>query len=174
MTIAFAMMESSFTLFAEHVHGLDARTVGRMFGVAGITMIIVQGTLIGKLVRRYGEARLVPAGIVILTFGLFLLPLADPPWAMVAVFVVIAVGQGIASPSLNSLISQGTAESEQGFVLGTNQSMSALARTIGPSVAGWLYLGGPAWPFYTSAIILGLSVFIAQKAVRQSTKLASH
>ena len=47
MTIAFAMMESSFTLFAEHVRGLDARTVGRMFGIAGITMILVQGGLIG-------------------------------------------------------------------------------------------------------------------------------
>ena len=173
MTIAFAMMESSFTLFAEHVRGLDAQTVGRMFGIAGITMILIQGGLIGRLVKRFGEARLVPIGIGILTVGLFLLPLAPPPGAMVAVFVIIAIGQGIASPSLNSLISQRTPASEQGFVLGTNQSMSALARTIGPAVAGWIYLGGPAWPFYASASILGLSIFLAQKAVRQSAEVAS-
>ena len=173
MTIAFAMMESSFTLFAEHVRGLDARTVGRMFGIAGITMILVQGTLIGRLVKRYGEGRLVPLGIAILTVGLFLLPLAPPPGAMVAVFVLIAIGQGIASPSLNSLISQRTGASEQGFVLGTNQSMSALARTIGPAFAGWIYLGGPAWPFYTSTVILGLSIFIARKAVSETNESAS-
>ena len=86
---------------------------------------------------------------------------------------LIAVGQGIASPSLNSLISQRTKASEQGFVLGTNQSMSALARTIGPAMAGWIYLGGPAWPFYVSTAILGLSIFIARKAVSQTHDIAS-
>lgn len=173
MTIAFAIMESSFTLFAEHVHSLDARVVGRMFGVAGITMIIVQGGLIGRLVKRFGEAPLVPAGVSILALGLFMLPHADPPWAMVAVFMMIAVGQGLASPSLNSLISQGASESEQGFVLGTNQSMSALARTIGPTAAGWIYLGGPAWPFYVSAGLLAASILLAKNAVRGIGKVAS-
>jgi DHA1 family tetracycline resistance protein-like MFS transporter len=172
MTIAFAIMESSFTLFAEHVHDLDARAVGRMFGVAGITMIIVQGGLIRHLVKRFGEGPLVPMGISILSIGLLALPHADPPWAMVGVFMVIAVGQGIASPSLNSLISQGAAPSEQGFVLGTNQSMSALARVLGPTAAGWLYLGGPAWPFYVSGAILGASVFLASRAVKQSQPIA--
>ena len=173
MTMAFAIMESSFTLFAEHVHALDARAVGRMFGIAGITMIIVQGGLIGRLVKRFGEAKLVPAGVAILGAGLFMLPHADPPWAMVAVFMILAVGQGIASPSLNSLISQGAAESEQGFVLGTNQSMSALARAVGPTLAGWLYLTGPAWPFYASGCILAVSILIAVKAIQQTKRVAS-
>ena len=173
MTVAFAIMESSFTLFAEHVHGLDARAVGRMFGIAGITMIIVQGGLIGRLVKRFGEANLVPAGVIILAVGLFMLPHADPPWAMVAVFMLLAVGQGIASPSLNSLISQGASEDEQGFVLGTNQSMSALARATGPTVAGWIYLGAPAWPFYASGCILAVSIIVAIKAVQQTKMVAS-
>ena len=172
MTVAFAIMESSFTLFAEHVHGLNARAVGRMFGVAGITMIIVQGGLIRHLVKRFGEAPLVPIGVGILSIGLLALPHAAPPYAMVGVFMVIAVGQGIASPSLNSLISQGAAPSEQGFVLGTNQSMSALARVLGPAAAGWIYLGAPAWPFYVSGAILGASVFLARKAVQNTHSLA--
>ena len=107
--------------------------------------------------KRFGEAQLVPVGIGILTVGLFLLPLAPPPGAMVAVFMLIAVGQGIASPSLNSLISQRTKDSEQGFVLGTNQSMSALARTIGPAWLDgftWVVQHGhftPAPPYWASA-----------------------
>ena len=167
MTVAFAIMESSFTLFAEHVRELDARMVGRMFGVAGLTMIFVQGGIIGRLVKRFGEGPLIPVGIGLLAIGLFALPLAPPVGAMTAVFMLMAVGQGLASPSLHSLISRGTSEDEQGFVLGTNQSMSALARAVGPSLAGWIYLGGPSWPFYTSGTILAFSVFLGVAAVKQ-------
>ena len=135
-TVAFAIMESTFTLFAEHVRGLDPAGVGRMFGVAGLVMILVQGGAIRPLVKRYGETGLLPTGLAILVVGLALLPFAPPFLWMVLVFVIIAIGQGIASPSLNSLISRGTSEAEQGLVLGTNQSMSALARAIGPTLGG--------------------------------------
>jgi len=173
MTIAFAMMESSFTLFAEHVRDLNAREVGRMFGIAGLTMILVQGGLIGRLVKRFGETRLVPVGIALLAISLAVLPYAPPPGAMVGVFVVMSVGHGIASPSLHSLISKGTSPDEQGFVLGTNQSMSALARAVGPSVSGWLYLVKPAAPFFASAAILGGAVLLALKAVGQHQRRAN-
>ncbi len=174
MTIAFAIMESTFTLFAEHVRDLHAVEVGRMFGVAGLVMIVVQGGLVGRLVKAFGEARLVPAGLVLLVMGLAMLPFAPPPGPMVCVFAIIAVGQGIASPSLHSLISRGTSPDEQGFVLGTNQSMSALARAVGPTMGGAIYLSGPAHPFLLSALILALSVPLGVGAVArwQRTKAA--
>jgi len=168
LTVAFAMMESTFTLFAEHVRGLDAPEVGRMFGVAGVVMILVQGGLIRPLVRRFGEGPLVPLGIGMLALGLAVLPFAPPVGAMVAVFVWIAIGNGISSPSLQALISKGTSDEEQGFVLGTNQSMSALARTVGPTIGGLLYSGlGPATPFLAAGAVLGLSVLLAFAALRQ-------
>jgi len=173
MTFAFAIMESSFTLFAEHVRDLDARSVGRMFGVAGLTMIAVQGGLIGRLVKRFGEATLVPLGVGLLSLGLLLLPFAPPPTAMVLVFMLMAVGQGIASPSLHSLISKGAQPNEQGFVLGTNQSMSALARAVGPTMAGWLYIGGSTWPFFVSGGILAAAVPLAWAAAKQPSKASA-
>ena len=41
-----------------------------MFGVAGLTMILVQGGIIGRLVKRFGEAALVPVGIGLLSLSL--------------------------------------------------------------------------------------------------------
>ena len=38
-TAAFAMMESSFTLYAEHTWKLDAMGVGRMFSVSGLITV---------------------------------------------------------------------------------------------------------------------------------------
>jgi DHA1 family tetracycline resistance protein-like MFS transporter len=170
MTIAFAIMESSFTLFAEHVRDLGPILVGRMFGVAGLTMIIVQGGLIGRLVKRFGEAALVPVGVAILAIGLGLLPLAPPPGMMVAVFVLIAIGHGIASPSLHSLISRGTSDDEQGLVLGTNQSLSALARAVGPSMSGVMFTAAAALPFFASAGILAVCVPLSITAVRRRNR----
>ncbi len=162
MTVAFAMMESTFALFAEHARGLDAAHVGRMFGVAGVVTILVQGGLIGRLVKRFGERRLVPAGLGLLTAGLLLLPEAPPVLAMVAVFSLIAVGQGIATPSLQSLVSKGADDAEQGFVLGTNQSMAALARVVGPVIGGWCFtgLGEPA-PFLAAGGVLALAAVLS-------------
>ena len=171
LTMSFAMMESTFTLFAEHARGLDAPQVGRMFGVAGVVMILVQGGLIRPLVKRFGEGPLVPAGIAILAAGLALLPFAPPVGPMVGVFVVIAIGNGVSSPSLQALISKGTSPAEQGFVLGTNQSMSALARAIGPTLGGLLYTGlGPSSPFVASAGVLAVAVGLAVVAVRKHAR----
>lgn len=168
LTTAFGMMESTFTLFAEHQRSLTASQVGRMFGVAGVVMILVQGGLIGRLVKRFGEGTLVPAGLVLLAIGLALLPLAPPTVPMVAVFCLMAIGQGISNPSLQSLISRGTAEHEQGFVLGTNQSLSALARVVGPTVGGALYAGvGPSAPFWAGAVVVAASVGLAMLAIRR-------
>jgi predicted MFS family arabinose efflux permease len=169
------MMESTFTLFAEHQRQLTAAHVGRMFGVAGLVMIVVQGGLIGRLVRRFGEGALVPTGLIFLAIGLFLLPLAPPSFPMVSVFCIIAIGQGISNPSLQALISQGTAEDEQGFVLGTNQSLSALARAVGPTVGGALYAGvGPSAPFWAGSVVVAASVGLAVVAIRRrSSALAS-
>ena len=142
-----------------------------MFGVAGVVMILVQGGLIRPLVKRFGEGPLVPIGIGILAVGLALLPFAPPVGPMVAVFVWIAIGNGISSPSLQALISQGTSPAEQGFVLGTNQSMSALARAIGPTIGGLLYTGlGPSSPFLGAAAVLAVAVILAVAAVRQRTR----
>ena len=167
LTLAFAMMESTFSLFAEHARGLDAPAIGRMFGVAGLVMIFIQGGLIGPLVRAFGERRLVPLGVALLAGALALLPLAPPVLPMVIVFVVIAIGQGITNPSLQGLISRGTSEDEQGFVLGTNQSMSALARALGPIVGGLAFTGfSPGAPFFLSAGVVALAVPLAVLAVR--------
>jgi len=168
LTMDFGMMESTFTLFAEHQRHLTASSVGRMFGVAGVVMILVQAGLIRRLVKRFGEASLVPAGLVLLAVGLTLLPLAHPTLPMVSVFCLMAVGQGISNPSLQSLISRGTAEHEQGFVLGTNQSLSALARVVGPTAGGALYAGvGPSAPFRVGAAVVAGSVGLTVLAIRR-------
>ncbi|MCB9759651.1 MAG: MFS transporter [Alphaproteobacteria bacterium] len=162
MTFAFSMMEATFSLFEEHRYGLTARDVGRVLGLIGVVGIVVQGGLIGRLTRRFGELRLVRVGITGLALTLVLLPFA-PPWApLLAVCGLLAVFQGLLQPSSQALISKRTSAEEQGFVLGTNQSLSALARATAPTLGGLLFakvaLGAA---FIAGAALLGLGSFVA-------------
>ena len=172
--LAFAAMESTFTLFAEHEHGLQPQDVGRLFGLIGIVGAVVQGSLIGRLVKRYGEAALVPPGLVMLAVGLALLPLAPIGAPLLAVFAIIAAAQGIASPALQSLISRGSGEHEQGKILGSNQSMGAMARAIGPIIGGSLFARvGHGAPFFASAALLLVAAGFSVRAVGRAKPAAS-
>jgi predicted MFS family arabinose efflux permease len=79
----------------------------------------------------------------------------------------LAIFNGFLSPSLSALISKGAAPSEQGVVLGTNQSLSALARATGPVLGGLLFsrVAMPA-SFLTAAGLLLASTALAWRATR--------
>src|SRR3569623_3281375 len=65
----FAGMEQTFRLFTDDAfHMTDAGT-GGLFGFVGVVAAIVQGGLIGRLTRRFGEVRLLSAGLIIQTLG---------------------------------------------------------------------------------------------------------
>ncbi|MCK6524667.1 MFS transporter [Myxococcota bacterium] len=167
LTFSFAMMESTFALYEEHFYNLNAAQVGRALGVVGVVGTIVQGGLIGPVVRRFGEATLVRICVPGMGLTLFLLPYA-PPWAaLIAVLVALAVFNGFLNPSLSALISKGASASEQGAVLGTNQSLSALARATGPVLGGLLFsrVAMPA-SFLTAAGLLLASTALAWRATR--------
>lgn len=168
---SFALMESTFTLFAEHVHGLTPPRVGEMFGLIGIISILIQGGMIGRLVARFGERPLVPVGFAILTLGLAILPQVGPGAPLYGAFALMAVGQSVAMPSLQSLISRAASADEQGGVLGSAQSMGALARATGPLIGGLLYEKFiPAAPFWTSAFLLAGAAVLAIPATARATR----
>ncbi len=165
---AFSMMESCFTLFAEHTHKLQPADVGRMFGLVGIVSIVVQGGLIGRLVKRFGERALVPVGLALVGLGTGLLPIAPMGAPLLIVFGVMGMGQSLANPSLSALISKAASASEQGQTLGAAQSMSALARAFGPLLGGVLYQGiGPGAPFYVSGALLLCGMILAFPAMER-------
>jgi hypothetical protein len=168
-TLAFAMMEFAFPLVAEHEWDLNQRAVGRIFGVIGVVGIVVQGGLIRGLVRRFGEGRLITAGYAFTLIGMTGLTVAAPGLSLMSACFAMAIGVSISTPSLQSLISRGAAEDEQGAVLGINQGMSAMARAVSPWAALALY--SPAHrvgPFIGSAIVLAAALGLSLPATRRA------
>jgi DHA1 family tetracycline resistance protein-like MFS transporter len=104
-----------------------------------------------------GERRLSAIGALLLGGSLFLLPFAQSFAAAMAFLGILAVGQGLVSPTLSTLLSRLTSEGMQGGMLGIGQSVASAARAIGPVLAGWLYDQGASWPF----VLAGTAAMIA-------------
>jgi DHA1 family tetracycline resistance protein-like MFS transporter len=132
-------MESTFALWAMRQFGWGPSQVAYVFAFVGVLSAILQGGLIGRLSRRFGEERLLLVGLALIGLGLLALPAAR--WLSLLAFVLaaLAVGMGLVQPSLNSLISRRAGREEQGEVLGVSQSVGSLARVLGPLAAGFLF-----------------------------------
>jgi MFS family permease len=160
--LAFSNMEATLGLFVEARFGWGFFETAWLFTFIGVVMVIVQGGLLGRLADAFGERRLILAGIAGMTVGLALLPVGRELALLAATSGLLAVGMGLHNPSTLALISRLTAEHRQGGTLGVARSLGALARGIGPLWGGWAFGAlGPAWPFWSGAILMGVSFLVA-------------
>ena len=136
---AFSGYESTFALFAERVYGFHASSIGYIFAFVGIILVIVQGFLVGKVVKKIGEHHIVPASLAIVAVGLLMIPATRSVAALLVASGVMAVGMGFNNPSLMSLISRYSAAEDQGGVMGLTQSLNSLARIVGPMWGGFAF-----------------------------------
>jgi predicted MFS family arabinose efflux permease len=123
---------------------------------------VVQGGLVGRLARRFGEIRLIVTGTLLSFVALGMLPYAPGRGPLLAILAVLAVGQGIAHPSLSAFTSKLVDPDQVGGVMGVYQGMSSLARIIGPFWGEVVYGAiGFAWPFRTGSIFMLLACAVA-------------
>ena len=158
--VAFSIMTTSFSLFTMFRFGYDAQHNGYLFAYVGFIAVIIQGGLIGRLVKRFGEQRLVVVGALCFAISLFALPFVGPnAGGLLALLIgggVFSLGNSLSTPALNSLASKSVGAAEQGSVLGVTQSVSSLARAVGPSIAALLInstsqeMGADGVPHYMS------------------------
>jgi MFS family permease len=159
--LAFSGMEATFALVAAHRLSLDQRHVSYVFAFIGVIVVVVQGGLIGPLTRRFGEKALLVTGLVLQGVGLLGIPFASGMAGLLAACLPLALGSGLSSPALSSLLSRSARAEDQGGTLGFGQSAAALGRIVGPISATtaydrvWLaapYVGGAALMALSAAI----------------------
>ena len=140
--VAFSIMTTTFALYTMRRFGYEEHHNGYLFAFIGVLAVIVQGGLIGRLVRRHGELPFVIGGAALFVAGLAALPFVGPAAgglaALLVVLAVLANGNAMATPSLQALASRTAGGNEQGLALGLTQSAASLARVVGPLIGGWL------------------------------------
>ncbi len=158
--VAFSIMTTAFSLFTMFRYGYDAQHTGYLFAYVGLIAVIIQGGLIGRLVKRFGELPLVIFGALCFAISLFAVPFVGPAAGGLAALLVgggvFSMGNSLAGPALMSLASKSVGPGEQGAVLGVTQSVASLGRAVGPFLAAVLinssiaHQGADGIPHYMS------------------------
>ena len=158
--VAFSIMTTSFSLYTMFRFGYDAQHTGYLFAYVGVIAVIIQGGLIGRLVKRFGELPLVIVGAFCFAISLFAVPFVGPAAGGLAALLlgggVFSMGNSLATPALTSLASKSVGPAEQGSILGVTQSVASLARAVGPFLAAVLinstvaHVGADGEPHYMS------------------------
>ncbi|MEK6279760.1 MAG: MFS transporter [Acidobacteriota bacterium] len=180
--VAFSIMTTVFSLYTMFRFGYDAQHNGYLFAYVGLIAVVIQGVLIGKLVKRFGEMPLVIAGALFFALSLFAVPFVGPnAGGLLALLIgggIFSLGNSLATPALNSLASKSVSAAEQGSVLGVVQSAASLARAVGPTITAVLihsqtaYVGADGVAhymsdhslritFWTGAVIMFLTFLLA-------------
>ena len=172
--LAVAGMQSVFAIWAMPQFGWGPRQVGYVFAYLGLISAILQGGLIGRLTRRFGEERLLLCGLALIAAGLLALPFAHDMLILAPALTALALGMGLMQPSLNSLISRQAAEREQGEVMGVSQSVGSLSRVLGPFAAGFSFAAlGRDSPYFFGVLLVVIPLLLAFKLPRVgATRLA--
>ena len=154
-TFVFAGMETTFAMWSRRQFGWGPEQNGYLFAFVGLISAAVQGGMVGRLAKRFGERALIVAGASALAVGLLAVPFANSLAVLGPAMLVVAVGFSLMTPSLNSLISLAVHTSIQGGTMGVSRSVTTLARVIGPAWAGLLFeLLGKDWPFFAGALTM--------------------
>ncbi|MFM7040299.1 MAG: MFS transporter [Planctomycetaceae bacterium] len=177
-TFGFAQFESTLSLLTQHF-GYSNRSNYLLYAYVGFVLSLGQGMLVRRLLPRIGEQRMALAGVLLMTLGFGLIGLTSlgvlPPVALWAILPVVVIGFSSVNPSLQSLLSQSAGADEQGAVLGTGQSLSALARIFGPvfgiSLLGWS-LSFPY--FFGGCLILGGGLLVLRMRPHESAGTGAH
>jgi DHA1 family tetracycline resistance protein-like MFS transporter len=175
--VAHAVLPAVFVLYAAYRYGWDEKTVGLALAVVGASSMVVQGTLVGPLVRRYGERRVLLAGLLAGAIGFLVYALAPTGPLFLAGIPVVALW-GLAAPSAQGLMTRHVAANVQGELQGAMGSLQGIATVIGPimfaTIFSWSIEAGRHWHFpgaaYTlAAMLLAASAAIVATATREGS-----
>lgn len=152
--LMFSLFINGFALFAERRFSFGPREVGYLYAYSGLLGVVIQGGLLGRLVKRYGERALARAGFVSAAVGLAGLAFTAPLLLLIPVFTATAFGTGVLRPALTSLVTRAVGRKEQGVVLGLTQSLNSTASIMAPVIAGFLIGRGDlkAWALLAAAL----------------------
>ncbi len=174
MNFAMSGLQANFSIFTLAKFSFTPQQNAWIFAFIGLCAAITQGFLVRRLSPVLGERRLAVIGLASLATGFLTIALASATW-MLYLAVVLISGVGFASPAQMALLSQRVSPREQGWLLGTTQSVMSATRVLGPVWAGWTFDGfGQTAPYWTGAgwLLVALALHLlaagAPKADTQS------
>jgi MFS transporter, DHA1 family, tetracycline resistance protein len=160
----FQMGFTFFTTFAAVYYidkfGLTQGGIGNLFAYIGIWIAFTQ-LFITRRLPQEKEYQILRFSILGMGVTLILVILPTASWQLLLAFPIFAICNGITQAYLTGLVSRSADKDIQGQILGINSSVTGLAQTVPPIIAGYMAaLFSPIIPLYVAAAIVFLAGII--------------
>ncbi|KEF39779.1 arabinose efflux permease family protein [Schinkia azotoformans MEV2011] len=152
ISFSLAGLEATFAYYAAVRAGIDTVNLGYIFMIMGFAGAAVQGGLVGRFIKKFGEGKVIQAGIIVSIIGFGLILLIKDFFTAALFLTIFGLGNGVIRPSVSSLLTK-INTSGHGSVTGVLSSFESLGRILGPPLAGLLYETMIDLPYISGALI---------------------
>lgn len=167
LTFGLTNFEAVFGLYAADQYHYGPEQVGVVLTIIGLLSAIVQGGLIGPLIRRIGEVLVIRWSLLLSAVGFVLMTLPETYSQVFLATGFFVTFNSLLNPSVASLISKRTPY-PQGITMGLNNSFLSLGRIAGPLWAGLAYDTSLNLPYFSGALVMLVGFFISLFALASS------
>lgn len=175
---AHYVFSAVFVLYAGYRYGWGAWQVGVLLAVVGALDMLVQGVLVGPVVRRFGDRKVMVFGLFGGAIGIAWMGLAPNGWMFTIAMLPNALW-GLAMPTLQALMTRRVSESEQGQLQGANNSVGSIAGVLSPLFFGMVYAATvgpdarvplPGASFLIAALVLFAAAILGWRVARRARR----
>ncbi len=136
--LAFSTFQTVFTLWSQYRLGLSAEGTGYVLAYVGVTIVLIQGGVVGPVSKHFREGPLLLFCIALMAVGLTAWGFSTEIPETLGALLLVSFGGGVFGAVANSALSHAVKPSDVGGVLGVNTSLESVTRVIGPTVGGFL------------------------------------
>ena len=166
MTCGLMIFYGIFGLYALEKFGSQPAEVGVLFMVFGFVSALVQGLIIGPIIKRWGDAKVIQISLILNAVGFIFIVLAPEFTTLLLATGVFTLGSSLLSPAVTSLTSK-RADTNQGILMGISNSFMSLGRILGPLWAGLAFDIHIEIPFISGAFIMLAGFLISLKRIME-------
>jgi len=159
---AFAAMSACVALYLNVRFNVTAATIGYVFVYIPAVGIVMRALVLGWLVDRFGETRVMQIGAAIFALGLALYSVPRTIWVMALVIAIVPIGQALLFPTTTAQATHRSDPRELGQMMGVQQSFGGMARIVGPLWSTWAFQAlGPGTPFLLASGVMLVVLLMA-------------
>ncbi len=171
--VAANATHANWSFFTIEKFGWSELEIGLSLSFVGVMVAIVQGGLVGPIVKKIGETNAVYTGFAFNAFGLLMMGIVSQSWMVYAVIVPYAFG-GLAGPSLQSIMTSQIPKNAQGELQGGLTSVMTLTAIVGPLLMTGIFryytnpdndIYFPGAPFVMGTILALFSIVIVSRSL---------
>jgi DHA1 family tetracycline resistance protein-like MFS transporter len=129
---SFAVCTTTFALFASRRFGFNVVQTGYVLAAFGLLGVLVQGGMVGTVVRMLGVLRTLLVGLVIAAAGWGLVAISGSVGMFLLALIPAGLGTGLCNAAIVTLVSHSASKDQQGAVQGAAGALESFGRAIGP------------------------------------------